>query len=407
MRNSLAVRFTTLIFAFTFSVSLISPAQAAPKKTCSSKQEITLLDLDRRTFSLNRILRDQSQSIEVNQELLSAAVATNNQIDSSRIGSKLTILKQNLQSTERTLSQISTQKNKILSTCKLKSRQNSSQNSASGSTLTKCSPTQLDLIQLLAQQHESTLKQIQEKEIEIYRQRNLAKTFISRGRSTDVAKANFEIQRLSSQASDLAGYGSIVKRQFEVANSSCSDSNVKLSELLTETFVPNSLIAMNINRFESVTKELTRPIINASSGNLSLACDESASDFSPYPTVGIYFAFTTKKPEIWDRYNGAGVDSDAFTKIEFQPTYLKQPDSTFSFQGFNGGSFTFKAFKADIKKGVTRHICDYEIVPVVPSQYTTDAVGIWYFVIAQSGNRTTIWSLSGFTLQNYLNPTRW
>jgi len=386
-------------------------SEAAPKKKCSANQEILLLDLDRRLFSIRKIASEQSLSLEVNQELLSAAVATNNLDESSRIGLLMTRLRQQLDSNQKVFNQISAQKSKILRTCTSKASKGASATSENTKPLTKCSSNQLELIEVLAQQHESTLSQIQDRELEIMRQRKLAKLYISQGRNSQAANANFEIQRQVAQARDLSAYASIIKQQFEVANSSCTNSNVRLSDLLSRIFVPNSLIAMNINRFESVNKELTRPILSSTSGNLTIFCDETSSNSSAFSTVEIYFAFTTKKPEIWDRYNGAGVDSDSFTKPEFQPVYLKEPDSTFTLTDFNGNPLTFRGFKADVQMGSIRDVCEFEIVPVAPSAYVSNAAGIWYFVIAKnqtaSSTQTKIWSLSGFTLSNYLNPLKY
>jgi hypothetical protein len=386
-------------------------SEAAPKKKCSANQEILLLDLDRRLLSIRKIASEQNLALEVNQELLSAAVATNNSDESSRIGLLITRLRQQLDSNQKVFNQISAQKSKILKTCTSKAGKGASATPANTKALPKCSTNQLELIEVLAQQHESTLSQIQDRELEIMRQRKLAKFYISQGRNSQAANANYEIQRQVAEAGDLSAYASIIKRQFEVANSSCANSNMQLSDLLSRIFVPNSLIAMNINRFESVNKELTRPILSSTTGNLTISCDETSSDSSAYSTVGIYFAFTTKKPEIWDRYNGAGVDSDSFTRPEFQPVYLKEPDSTFTLTDFKGTPMTFKGFKADVQMGSIRDVCEFEIVPVNPSTYVSNAAGIWYFVIAKnqsaSSTRTTIWSLSGFTLPNYLNPLRY
>jgi len=395
-------------------IGLSSAAEAASKtskKKCSSNQEIALLDLDRRILSLNKIVREQSLALEVNKELLAAATATNNLSDSSRIGVLMTNLRQRLEGTQKTINQISNQKYKILGSCNSNAGKSSASSSSGNKAFSRCTPSQVELIQLLAQQHENTQLQVQEQELEIIRQRKIARESISYGRNSEVAKANFEIQRRVTQAGELSAYASVIKKQFEIANSSCANSNISLSDLLSKTFVPNSLIAMNINRFESVNKEITRPIMNSNTGNLTIACDNSSSDSSSYSNVGVYFAFTTKKPDIWDRYNGAGVDSDAFTKGDFQPNYLKEPDSTFTLRDFSGNPLTFKGFKAQVKSGITRDICEYEILPITPSEYVSNAVGIWYFVIASnktsSSSSTTIWSLSGFTLQNYLNPLKY
>ena len=385
-------------------------AEAAPKKKCSAKQELSILDLDRRLFSLRKISSEISQSLEINKELLTGAVATNNTSESSRIGIVISNLKQSQESTNLTINQVSSQRGKLLSTCTSKAGKTSKTNQSDSKSAAKCTQSQIELIKTLAQQHQNTQIQIQNHELEIYRQRKLGKTYISQGRNDQAAKANFEIQRRVAQAGDLSAYASIIKRQFEVVNSSCANSMVQLSDLLSKIFVPNSLVSMNIKRFQSVDMSLTRPILSSGSGNLAITCDESSSEISSYSTVGVYFAFTTKKPEIWDRYNGAGIDSDAFTKSEFQPTYLKQPDSTFTLRDFNGNPLTFKGFKAQVNSGSFRDICEFEIVPISPSDYVTNAVGIWYFVIANnqtsSSSTTTIWSLSGFTLQNYLNPVK-
>lgn len=39
--------------------------------------------------------------------------------------------------------------------------------------------------------------------------------------------------------------------------------------------------------------------------------------------------------------------------------------------------------------GEARHISDYEIVPIDPSTYASNVLGIWYFVIGQTNGRTT------------------
>ena len=388
----------------------VSPVQAATKKQCTASQEIAILNFDRSLLSLNNVLRDQNLTIQVNQELLNSALATNNSIESSRLTSILSDAKQNMNSTLKSISQISSQKSKMLSSCTSKPKKVSDASVNGTNSGPSCSPSQTDLIKSLAQQHLATQNQIQDQELEIYRQQKLAKQYISQGRTSDSAKANFEIQRLSVKASSLSAYMNVIKRQFEVANSSCSNSGIQLADLLSRVFVPDSLVGMNINRFESVNHEQTKPFIGMNSGNLSISCESNATDYSAYANVGVYFALTTKKPAIWDRYNGVGVDSDAFTKAEFQPTYLKNPDISFSLVDYNGKSAKFNAFKAQIKPGGTREICGYEIVPINPSAYSLNAVGIWYFLLASnqpiSSGSFDIWNLSGFTIDNYLNPLK-
>lgn len=392
------------IFLLIFTSSM--PAEAAPKKKCTSSQELAILELDRRSLSLNKIFREQTLSLAINQELLTAANATNNLNESSRVGLIMTNLNQRIESTRKAIQQLSDKRSKILKSCKPKSTEVSASSKGVASANVKCSTEQINQIQKLAEQYENTLLQIQGHELEIYRQRKLAKSHVSQGKSSQVAEANYEIQKRTVLAGDLSAYGNVIKRQFEIANSTCSNSNIQLSNLLSRVFVPNNLISMNVNRVESVNKEVTRPIVKASSGNLTIACDNSSSDSSSHEKVGVYFAFTTKEPEIWDRYNGAGVDSDAFTKLDFQPNYLKQPDSTFTMRDFRGNEHTFRGFKAETRSAGSRDICDFEIIPVIPANYATNAVGIWYFVIASSQSSTTIWSLSGFTLGNYLNPLK-
>jgi len=399
-------RYSSILAIFLLTFTSPMSAEAAPKKKCTSSQELAILELDRRTLSLNKIYREQTLSLAINQELLTAANATNNLNESSRVGVIMTTLKQRIESTRKTIQQLSDQRSKILKSCKPKSTDVSASSKGIASTNVKCTTEQINQIQTLAEQYENTLLQIQSHELEIYRQRKLAKSYVSQGKNSQVAEANYEIQKRTVLAGDLSAYGNVIKRQFEIANSTCSNSNIQLSNLLSKIFVPNSLISMNINRIESVNKEVTRPIVTASSGNLSIACDNSSSNSSSHEKVGVYFAFTTKQPEIWDRYNGAGVDSDAFTKLEFQPNYLKQPDSTFTLRDFSGNALTFRGFKAETRSAGSRDICDFEIIPIIPANYATNAVGIWYFVIASSQSSTTIWSLSGFTLGNYLNPLK-
>jgi len=386
--------------------SVPATSVAAEKKKCTSTQEIALLDINKRLLSLNLIFQKLSTQYQVEELALTNAAATGNKQQATKAGTQMSATKRSLDANKKTQDALSAEKKKILGSCTPKPQSTSSTSSGATGNSKECTSAQLTSIRTFSEYYNATLRQIEGHELEIYAQRILLQSAVSQGSNSGMAKAQSEIQRRATLIAELSAYASVVKKQFEVANSSCTNSGIQLAQILTKTFVPNSLVAMNINRWESSNKETTRPILNTQTGNLGISCDSTATNSSSYSKVEIFFALTTKKPEIWDRYNGAGSDVDAFTIATFKPNYLKQPDSSFTFPGFSGGSFTFQGFKAQTISNGSRQICDFGIVPIVPSEYATDAIGIWYFVIATEGNSQKIWSLMGFTIGNYLNPIR-
>ena len=386
--------------------SVPATSVAAEKKKCTSTQEIALLDINKRLLSLNLLFQKLSTQYQVEELALSNAAATGNKQQATKAGTQMSATKRSLDANKKTQDALSAEKKKILGSCTPKPQSTSSTSSGATGNSKECTSAQLTSIRTFSEYYNATLRQIEGHELEIYAQRILLQSAVSQGSNSGMAKAQSEIQRRATLIAELSAYASVVKKQFEVANSSCTNSGIQLAQILTKTFVPNSLVAMNINRWESSNKETTRPILNTQTGNLGISCDSTATNSSSYSKVEIFFALTTKKPEIWDRYNGAGSDVDAFTIATFKPNYLKQPDSSFTFPGFSGGSFTFQGFKAQTISNGSRQICDFGIVPIVPSEYATDAIGIWYFVIATEGNSQKIWSLMGFTIGNYLNPIR-
>jgi hypothetical protein len=357
-------------------------------------------------LSLNLIYQKLSTQYQVEEQALQNAAATGNKQQATKAGTQMSATKRSLDANKKTQDVLSANKKKLLGTCTPKPQSTSGTTSGATESSKPCNSTQLTSIRTYSGYYDATLRQIEGHELEIYAQKLLLQSAVSQGSNSGMAKAQSEIQRRSTLIAELSAYASVVKKQFEVANSSCANSGIQLAQILTKTFVPNSLVAMNINRWESSNKEITRPILNSQTGNLGISCDSTATNSSSYSKVEIFFALTTKKPEIWDRYNGAGSDTDAFTNATFKPNYLKQPDSSFTFQGFSGRSFTFQGFKAQTISNGSRQICDFGIVPIVPSEYATDAVGIWYFVIATEGNSQSLWSLMGFTVSNYLNPIK-
>lgn len=387
-------------------VSHTTSGVAAEKKKCTSSQELAVLDLDKRLLSLNLIFQKLSTQYQVEGLALKNAAATGNTQQATKAANQLGSTQRILDSNKKTQDVLSAQKKKILSSCSPKKKSTSTASNSAIANSKECNSAQLTSIRTYSEYHNATLRQIEGHELEIYAQKTLLQTAVSQGSNSGMAKAQSEIQRRSTLIAELSAYASVVKKQFEVANSSCTNSGIQLAQILSKTFVPNSLVAMNINRWESSNKEITRPILNRQSGNLGISCDPSSADSSSYSKVDIFFALTTRKPEIWDRYNGAGSDIDAFTVATFKPNYLKQPDNTFTFGGFSGGSFTFQGFKAQTVANGSRQICDFEITPIVPSEYATDAVGIWYFVISTEGTTQNIWSLMGFTISNYVNPIK-
>lgn len=386
--------------------SVPATSVAAEKKKCTSNQEIALLDINKRLLSLNLLFQKLSTQYQVEELALSNAAATGNKQQATKAGTQMSATKRSLDANKKTQDALSAEKKKILGSCTPKPQSTSSTSSGAIGNSKECTSAQLTSIRTFSEYYNATLRQIEGHELEIYAQRTLLQSAVSQGSNSGMVKAQSEIQRRATLIAELSAYASVVKKQFEVANSSCTNSGIQLAQILTKTFVPNSLVAMNINRWESSNKETTRPILNTQTGNLGISCDSTATNSSSYSKVEIFFALTTKKPEIWDRYNGAGSDVDAFTIATFKPNYLKQPDSSFTFPGFSGGSFTFQGFKAQTISNGSRQICDFGIVPIVPSEYATDAIGIWYFVIATEGNSQKIWSLMGFTIGNYLNPIR-
>jgi hypothetical protein len=377
---------------------------AAEKKKCTASQELALLDINKRLLSLNLIYQKLSTQYQVEEQALQNAAATGNKQQATKAGTQMSATKRSLDANKKTQDVLSANKKKLLGTCTPKPQSTSGTTSGATESSKPCNSTQLTSIRTYSGYYDATLRQIEGHELEIYAQKLLLQSAVSQGSNSGMAKAQSEIQRRSTLIAELSAYASVVKKQFEVANSSCANSGIQLAQILTKTFVPNSLVAMNINRWESSNQEITRPILNSQTGNLGISCDSTATNSSSYSKAEIFFALTTKKPEIWDRYNGAGSDVDAFTVATFKPNYIKQPDSTFTFPGFSGGSFTFQGFKAQTISNGSRQMCDFGIVPIVPSEYATDAVGIWYFVIATEGNSQKIWSLMGFTISNYLNP---
>ena len=386
--------------------SVPATSVAAEKKKCTSTQEIALLDINKRLLSLNLIFQKLSTQYQVEELALTNAAATGNKQQATKAGTQMSATKRSLDANKKTQDALSAEKKKILGSCTPKPQSTSSTSSGATGNSKECTSAQLTSIRTFSEYYNATLRQIEGHELEIYAQRILLQSAVSQGSNSGMARAQSEIQRRATLIAELSAYASVVKKQFEVANSSCTNSGIQLAQILTKTFVPNSLVAMNINRWESSNKETTRPILNTQTGNLGISCDSTATNSSSYSKVEIFFALTTKKPEIWDRYNGAGSDVDAFTIATFKPNYLKQPDSSFTFPGFSGGSFTFQGFKAQTISNGSRQICDFGIVPIVPSEYATDAIGIWYFVIATEGNSQKIWSLMGFTIGNYLNPIK-
>ena len=386
--------------------SIPATSVAAEKKKCTSTQEIALLDINKRLLSLNLIFQKLSTQYQVEELALTNAAANGNKQQATKAGTQMSATKRSLDANKKTQDALSVEKKKILGSCTPKPQSTSSTSSGATGNSKECTSAQLTSIRTFSEYYNATLRQIEGHELEIYAQRILLQSAVSQGSNSGMAKAQSEIQRRATLIAELSAYASVVKKQFEVANSSCTNSGIQLAQILTKTFVPNSLVAMNINRWESSNKETTRPILNTQTGNLGISCDSTATNSSSYSKVEIFFALTTKKPEIWDRYNGAGSDVDAFTIATFKPNYLKQPDSSFTFPGFSGGSFTFQGFKAQTISNGSRQICDFGIVPIVPSEYATDAIGIWYFVIATEGNSQKIWSLMGFTIGNYLNPIK-
>jgi len=386
--------------------SVPATSVAAEKKKCTSTQEIALLDINKRLLSLNLIFQKLSTQYQVEELALTNAAAIGNKQQATKAGTQMSATKRSLDANKKTQDALSAEKKKILGSCTPKPQSTSSTSSGATGNSKECTSAQLTSIRTFSDYYNATLRQIEGHELEIYAQRILLQSAVSQGSNSGMARAQSEIQRRATLIAELSAYASVVKKQFEVANSSCTNSGIQLAQILTKTFVPNSLVAMNINRWESSNKETTRPILNTQTGNLGISCDSTATNSSSYSKVEIFFALTTKKPEIWDRYNGAGSDVDAFTIATFKPNYLKQPDSSFTFPGFSGGSFTFQGFKAQTISNGSRQICDFGIVPIVPSEYATDAIGIWYFVIATEGNSQKIWSLMGFTIGNYLNPIK-
>ena len=403
IKSTALVGLISLVFAV---VSYPTTGVAAEKKKCTSSQELALLDTNKRLLSLNLIFQKLLTQYQVEELALENAVATRNEQQATKAGTQVSAIKRSLDTIKKTQDSLSSKKKKLLGSCKPKTKSTSSTSNGANGNSKGCNSVQLTSIRTLSDNHNATLRQIEGHELEIYAQKTLLQNAVSQGSNSGMAKAQMEIQRRATLIAELSAYASIVEKQFEVANSSCANSGIQLVQILTKTFVPNSLVAMNINRWESVNKETTRPILNSQTGNLGISCDSSATNSSAYSKAEIFFALTTKKPEIWDRYNGAGSDVDAFTVAAFKPNYLKQPDSSFTFPGFSGGSFTFQGFKAQTISNGSRQICDFGIVPIVPSEYATDAIGIWYFVIATEGNSRNIWSLMGFTINNYLNPIK-
>ena len=379
---------------------------AAEKKKCTASQELALLDITKRLLSLNSIFQKLSNQYQVEELALNNALATGNTKQATKAGSDLSATKRVLETNKKTQDTLSAQKKKILNICTPKSQAKSDTSQEVAGKTKECNSAQLSSIQTYSENYNATLRQMEGHELEVYAQKKLLQLAVSQGSNAGMAKAQSEIQRRTNLIAELSAYASVVKKQFEVANSLCNNSGIQLTQPLTKIFVPNSLVAMQINRWESSNSQITRPILNAQTGNLGISCDLSATNSSSYSKVEIFFALTTKKPEIWDRYNGAGSDVDAFTIATFKPNFLKQPDSSFTFPGFSGGSFTFQGFKAQTISNGSRQICDFEIVPIVPSQYATDAIGIWYFVIATEGKTQNLWSLMGFTINNYLNPMK-
>ena len=401
IKSAALVGLTSLVLAV---VSLPTTGVAAEKKKCTASQELALLDINKRLLSLNLIYQKLSTQYQVEEQALQNAAATGNKQQATKAGTQMSATKRSLDANKKTQDVLSANKKKLLGTCTPKPQSTSGTTSGATESSKPCNSTQLTSIRTYSGYYDATLRQIEGHELEIYAQKLLLQSAVSQGSNSGMAKAQSEIQRRSTLIAELSAYASVVKKQFEVANSSCANSGIQLAQILTKTFVPNSLVAMNINRWESSNQEITRPILNSQTGNLGISCDSTATNSTSYSKVEIFFALTTKKPEIWDRYNGAGSDTDAFTNATFKPNYLKQPDSSFTFQGFSGRSFTFQGFKAQTISNGSRQICDFGIVPIVPSEYATDAVGIWYFVIATEGNSQSLWSLMGFTVSNYLNP---
>ncbi len=206
--------------------SALSPKNPTAKKNpripCRADQEIILVQIERNLFSARQTLGDlQSKwqlanltlGIDSKQDLLM------NQIQVEM--DNLDLYMKNLVANREKITKLCIPKGEISTSDKPTTTPPSKR---------QCTTTEISMIRSLVSKHLALNRQVDFFQAEIDNQKDLISKYLLLGKMESIARANLIIEEQSSLKDSTYTQASLVKRQFDIANSACLNSGIKSIE---------------------------------------------------------------------------------------------------------------------------------------------------------------------------------
>ena len=193
-----------------------------PRIPCRADQEIILVQIERNLFSARQTLGDlQSKwqlanltvGIDSKQDLLM------NQIQVEM--DNLDLYMKNLVANREKITKLCIPKGEISTSDKPKTTPPSKR---------QCTTTEISMIRSLVNKYLALNRQVEFFQAEIDNQKDLVSKYLLLGKMESIARANLIIEEQSSLKDSTYTQASLVKRQFDIANSACLNSGIKSIE---------------------------------------------------------------------------------------------------------------------------------------------------------------------------------
>lgn len=192
------------------------------RKPCRADQEIILVQIERNLFSARQTLGE----LQSKWQLANSTVGIDskqgllmNQIDVEMDSLDLYI--QNLVANREKIKKLCTPKGEILTNGKSKTTPQSKR---------QCTATEISMIRSLLSKYLALDRQVEFFQAEIDYQKDLISKYLLIGKMESIARANFIIEEQSSLMGSTYTQASLVKQQFDIANSACLNSGIKSIE---------------------------------------------------------------------------------------------------------------------------------------------------------------------------------
>ena len=412
---------------FLFSLfSIAQPAPAAPK-VCDGIKTAQVANFSRQIFALQNLRELETtryQKAEINY--------TNNLVLGNSSGAQLAKIDMqsaqgNINNYNSQINQIDQKRQAILKTCTLPNSGSSS--SSTKSKLAKCSTTTINALNNLASQYRA--QQNSKKLNYEYMQRSkvLVAQYQSLGQLSNSAMASIDYSKYlrSYQQDDV--YATLIKREFDGLQSSCSGSGVTLPP----DFVPpaeqssstntntspacqgaNCLPSSWNNSSQAVAGTNGQPsrVTNSYAGDLSTYCINRGTGTMQVTNPRIFMAFTAT--DSWNKDYLSTPDESDFFKVQSDigrtNTALETVDLSKNWIHF--GSEAPKTAQVKKLSGITvlkltTHICDARFAwqSNLRSKFSPNIKGVGFFYIAETGvDRPLVIYLNGFNADWFEDP---